>query len=31
MKNISEQFCRENQNTQYVFKTFYPKIVPFMR
>jgi len=31
MKNVSYKVCRENQNTNYMFDNFLPKIVPFMR
>jgi hypothetical protein len=29
--NVSDQNCREIQNTHFMFSTFFPKIVPFMR
>jgi len=31
MRNISEESCRENQNTHFVFGKLFSKIVPFMR
>jgi len=31
MRNISDKICRENQNTYFMFKTFFSKIVPFIR
>jgi len=31
MRNVWDKRCRENQNPNFVFKTFSPKIVPFMR
>jgi hypothetical protein len=31
MGTISGKICRENQNTHFMFKSCYPKIVPFMR
>jgi len=31
IKNFSNKSCRENQNTDFMFNTFFPKIVPFMR
>jgi len=31
MRDVSENGCGENQNTKFVFKNFFPKIVPFMR
>jgi len=31
MKNISEESCRDNQNTHFVFNNFFPTIVPFLR
>jgi hypothetical protein len=29
MRNVSDEICRENQNTHYVFSNVFPKIVPF--
>ena len=29
--NISDKLCRVNQNSQFMFNNFFPKIVPFMR
>jgi hypothetical protein len=32
MRNVSNKYCRENQNTHFMFNNFFsPKIVPFMR
>jgi len=31
MRNISDESCRENRNTHFVFSNFSSKIVPFMR
>jgi len=33
MTNILDKICRENQNTHFVFSSFFflPKIMPFMR
>jgi hypothetical protein len=31
MRNISETICGENQNTYFMFKNFFPGMVPFMR
>jgi len=31
MRNIIDKSCRENQNPHFIFNTFFPKIVPFMR
>ena len=31
MRNVSDKYCRENQNTHFMFKHIFPKIVPFMR
>jgi hypothetical protein len=31
MRNVSDKSCRENQNTHFMFNSFFPKIVPFMR
>ena len=31
MRNVSYKSCRENQNTHFVFRNFFFKIVPFMR
>jgi len=31
MKNVSDQYCRENQGTHFMFTNFFPKIEPFMR
>jgi hypothetical protein len=30
-RNVSNECCRENQNTHFMFNNFFPKIVPFMR
>ena len=30
MRNISDENCRENQNTNFIFNIFFPKIVPFV-
>jgi len=30
MRNISDESCRENQNTRFMFNNIFPKIVPFM-
>jgi len=29
--NVSDKSCRGNQNTRFMFSSFFPKIVPFMR
>jgi len=32
MRDVSDQICRDNQKTYFMFHTiFFPKIVPFMR
>jgi hypothetical protein len=31
IRNVSDKSCRENQNTNFMFNNFFPKIVPFMR
>jgi len=31
MRNVSDKICRENQNTDFIFDNFFPKIFPFMR
>ena len=31
LRNVSEQSCRENQNTHFVVSNFFPKIVRAMR
>jgi len=31
MRNVSDKSCRENQNTHFMFKNFFSKVVPFMR
>ena len=31
MRDVSDKGCRETQNTQFMFKHFLSKIVPFMR
>jgi len=31
MRNVSDEICRETQNTNFVFSNFFPKIVPFVR
>jgi len=31
MRNVTGEGCRENQNTCVTFKSFCPKIVPFMK
>ena len=31
MRNVSDESCRENQNTHFVFSNCFSKIVPFMR
>jgi hypothetical protein len=31
MRNVSGSSCRENQDTHFMFSSFFPKIVPFMR
>jgi len=31
MRNISDKNCRENQNTHFMFNTFFLNIMPFMR
>jgi hypothetical protein len=31
MRNVSDKSCRENQNTHFMFKVFFPKILLFMR
>jgi hypothetical protein len=30
-RNVSDKICTENQNTHFVLRNFFPKIVPFMR
>ena len=30
MGNVSNKSCRENQNTDFMFNNFFPKIAPFM-
>ena len=30
-KNVSNESCRENQSTQFLFKNFLAKILPFVR
>jgi len=30
-RNVSDRSCRETQNTHFVFRNFFSKIVPFMR
>jgi hypothetical protein len=30
MRNVSDESCRENQNTHSMFNNIFPKIVPFM-
>ena len=30
-RNISDESCRENQNTHFMFNKFFLKIVPFMK
>jgi hypothetical protein len=29
--NVSDQKCRENQNTHFMFSSIFPKIIPFFR
>jgi hypothetical protein len=31
MRNVSDKSCRETQDTHFMFVTFFPKFVPFMR
>ena len=31
MRNVSDESCRENQNTHFVFSDCFSKIVPFVR
>ena len=31
MGNILDKRCRENQNTDFIFNSFFPYIAPFMR
>jgi len=31
MRNVSDKFSRENQNTRFKFYNIFPKILPFMR
>ena len=31
MGNFADKSCRENQNTNFIFSNFFPKIPPFMR
>jgi hypothetical protein len=31
MRNVSDQSCRDNQNTHFVFSNLFSKMVPFMR
>jgi hypothetical protein len=31
MKNDPNDFCRKNQNTHFIIRHFFPKLVPFMR
>jgi len=31
MKNVSDGICGENQDPYFVFKNFFPQMVPFMR
>ena len=31
MRNILDKFCRENQNTHFIFNIVFPKIAVFMR
>jgi len=31
MRNVSDENCRENENTHIIFSISIPKIVPFMR
>jgi hypothetical protein len=31
MRNVSDEVCRENQNTHFVFSNTFPKNMPFMR
>jgi len=31
MRNVSDETYGENQNTHFMFKKVFPKIVPFMR
>jgi len=30
MRNVSDESCRENQNTHFISNNFYPKIMQFM-
>jgi len=30
MRNVSDRSCRENQNTHFMFKNVYPKIIFLM-
>jgi len=31
MRNVSDESCRENKNTPFMFENFFSKIVVFMR
>jgi len=31
MRDVLDKSCRENQNTHFMFKNYFSKIVPFMR
>jgi hypothetical protein len=31
MRNVSDKSCTENQNTHFMFRKLFPKILPFMR
>ena len=31
MRNVSDESCRENQNTHFMFNSIFPKIVPFTK
>jgi len=31
MRNVSDQSCRENQNTHFMFSNIFLKTVPFMK
>ena len=31
MGNVLDKLCRENDNTDFMFNNFFPKITPFMR
>ena len=31
MRNVSDESCRENDNTHFIYSNFFSKIVPFMR